>query len=128
MELTKKDIHNYIYQSYESEVVYLKIQYFGEEVTIICEDKPENYIVYKFSNCYKTDVSHNIDYPKNKMYKDQNIRELPFYLVDWNIEIEKELYIIKLVAHPIYIEIWCKDIKTYKITKDAYDFQNFEDA
>lgn len=31
MELTKDDINNYIHQSYESKVVYLTNEYFGEE-------------------------------------------------------------------------------------------------
>lgn len=128
MELTKTDIHNYLYRSYESKVIYLKNQYFGEELTIICDDNPEYYVVYKFLNCYKTVVSHSIDYPKNKMYKNQGISELSFYLVDWHIEIENELYMIKIVAHPMYIEIWCKDIKTYQIRKDEFNFPDFENV
>lgn len=124
MKLSKTDIHNYLYQSYESKVIYLQNQYFAEELTIICEDNPEYYIVYKFFDCYKNEISHNLDYPKNKLYKNQVIKELPFYLVDWDIEIEDELYIIKMVAFPMYIEIWCKDIKIYKMRKDKFDFSN----
>lgn len=64
----------------------------------------------------------------NILERNQVISELPFYLVNWNIEIENELYMIKLVAHPMYIEIWCKDIKTYKIRQDEFDFLNFENV
>ena len=73
MKLTKKNIDDYLYESYESLVVYLKNEYFGEELTMICEDNLEEYIVYKFLNCYKVDISHSIGYPKDKMYKDQSI-------------------------------------------------------
>ena len=128
MKLTKKNIDDYLYEGYESLVVYLKNEYFGEELTMICEDNLEEYIVYKFLNCYKVDISHSIGYPKDKMYKDQSMMELSCYLVNWNIEIEEELYKIKITAHPLYLEIWCKDIKTYRIKKDEYDYPNFDNV
>lgn len=126
MKLTKNDIDSYIYQSYESVIVYLRTECFGEKFIMICEDRPDHYIVYEFLNCYKSDITHCIDYPKDKLYKDYTINQLPFYLVNWDIEIENDLYKIKMVAHPLYIDVWCKNIEIYKVRKGDYNYPCFE--
>lgn len=128
MKLTKANIDNDLYQSYEGVIVYLKSQYFGEELIMICDGDSEYDYVYKFMNCYKIDISHCIDYHKERMYKDCPRRQLSFYLVDWDIEIEDDLYKIKMTAFPLYIEVWCKEMKMEKIRKDKYEYPNYENV
>lgn len=110
-----------LHSSYEAKMLYLSCAYFGEEVTIIFEDNDIYNNIYKMVDCYKTNISHIVDYAKNKPYRDMEKNQIPFRLNDWNVVIEDGLYKINLTAHPLYLEFWCKDIQLDKMKKEEMD-------
>lgn len=110
---------------WDARVVHLSTEYFGDEVTLVYDEEDGNYVVYKFLECYKSDFNHIIDYPKYIPYKELTRLLIPFSMQDVDVTIDikdgKELYIFKINAHPLYLEIWCKDIEMYRQKKEDCD-------
>lgn len=114
-------IDKMFHSSYEAKMLYLSCAYFGEEVTIIFEENDICNNIFRLVNCYKSNISHKVDYAKNRPYRDTDKNQIPFRLNDWNVVIEDELCKINLIAHPLYLEFWCKDIQFEQMKKEEMD-------
>jgi len=123
IEEVKKKVEEFYY--WDAKLIHLACEYFGDEVTLVYDEEDGNYVVYRFLECYKSDFYHLIDYPKNVPYKDLVRRQIPFSMqnVDILVDIKdgKELYIFNINAHPLYLEIWCKDIELSRQKKEDCD-------
>lgn len=109
------------YDYWDMLVKVLECNYFADEVRIIYDDSEGGDVCYNFNGCYKTVFDHVKDYDKSKPVKDMVRSEVPYYLQDVMIdeisEGKNHLWICKINMFPLYLEIWCKDIKIDKICK-----------
>ena len=111
---------------WDARVLHLSCEYFGDEVILIHENDEEHYAVYNFLECYKSDISHIIDYSKDKPYKDLTIPQIPFSMQDITIKKENDIHIFNINAFPLYLEIWCKEVKIESIKKEDCNIVNFK--
>lgn len=107
---------------WDARVLHLSCEHFGDEVILVHENNQECYSMYRFLGCYKSDILHIEDYPKKIPYRDFTIPQIPFFMQDVDVKIENELYVFKINAYPLYIEIKCKDIEVKKIVKEECGF------
>ena len=115
MEIEK--LHEKLEQIYywDARVLYLSCEYFGDEVILVHENDENHYAVYSFLECYKSDISHIIEYQKDIPYKKLTKPQIPFFMQEVDIKKENDLYIFNINAFPLYLEIKCKEIKIERV-------------
>ncbi len=70
---------------WDSRVVDLSTNFFGDEITLVYDDS-EGDVVYKFSECYEINYKHVLDYDKGKPISEFTKLQLPYFIQ--NVEIE----------------------------------------
>ena len=109
------------YHYWDARAVYLNCNYFADEVELGYEHDDNFDIIYKFTGCYKSIFDHVKNYDKLRPVKEMNRGQIPYFLQDVKIgEIEADgmkFYTCNINMFPLYLEIWCKDIKITKQPK-----------
>ncbi len=90
----------------------LECSYFGDEVKITFEDGEKD-ITYYFTECYKVQIEHAMEYPKEKAVRELEIAQILYFMQDVEVEetkIEGKSYLIfKLNLYPLKLLIMCKN-------------------
>lgn len=109
------------YDYWDMSVKVVECCHFADEVRIIYDDSEGGYVCYNFMGCYKTVFDHVKEYDKGKPIKDMTQSQMPYFLQDVKIdeitEGSNHLWICKINMFPLYLEIWCKDIKIERACK-----------
>lgn len=91
---------------------------YADEVIIEFDDSEGSSVCFEFSGCFKSIFDHVKDYNKNKPTRELLITQLPYFMQDVNISEafvdNNHLWIFKINMFPLFLEIWCKEIKIYK--------------
>lgn len=99
---------------WDARVIQLECNYFADEITMVFEDEDEN-VICNFIGCYKSVFDHVKQYSKFRPVKEMDITQIPYFLQDIKIgEIKEEgveLLTCDINMFPLYLQIWCKDIK-----------------
>lgn len=109
-QMILKEIEKYSY--WDMGIDELSISNYFDEVSISYYN--EKKIIYKFLSCYKILANHCLDYDKEQ-YDVNGKRDLPpCFLQDISVEDiiidDTKLYKVIIDAHPLDLEIWCKNI------------------
>lgn len=112
-------LENEIKKIYETEILHLSSNYFGDEVLLVYDDEEYN-VIFKYLECYKVNITHEVGYKKNIPYKELTTAQIPFYIQKFNFTMNAGLYDFKINAFPLDIEICCKDIEVKRLTKEEY--------
>lgn len=96
----------------------MECNHFADEVRIIYDDSEGGSVCYKFSGCYKTIFDHVKEYSKDKPIRDMLQTQLPYFMQDVKIseitEEDNHLWVCEINMFPLYLEIWCRNIKIEK--------------
>ena len=107
------------YDYWDMSVKEMECNHFADEVRIIYDDSEGGRVCYNFTGCYKTVSDHVKGYAKDMPVKDMTPSQLPYFMQDVMInettEEDNHLWICKIIMFPLYLEIWCKDIKIERI-------------
>jgi len=102
------------YHYWDARVTHLSCNYFADEIELTYEGEGSE-ITYKFSGCYKSIFDHVKTYDKLRPAKEMTIPQIPYFLQDVAIGEKTEgdiyFYTCKIIMFPLFLEIWCKDIK-----------------
>jgi len=111
-DIIQKLINKYHY--WDMRVKSINCCYFSDEVTLVYNDG-EYEVVYRFVGCYKVVFEHAKNYEKFSAVRDMTIAQTPYFLQDVNVtsvfEENESFYVTKLNIHPLYAEIWSKNIE-----------------
>lgn len=96
---------------WDARIKTLECNYFGDEVKLAFEDN-ERDIVYHFEECYKINIDHLFEYPKNIPSRELNDAQIPYFMQDVElneITIEDKNYMeFRINMHPIKLYVICK--------------------
>lgn len=112
-EKIMKQVENLDY--WDSQVLSVICDYFGDEVTLIYDYDYNDNVLYRFIGCVNINFHHS--YKMDKPYKDLSMGQIAMFLQEVLVDLENDLYTFKINAHPLYLEIICKDIEINKIKK-----------
>jgi hypothetical protein len=100
---------------WDAAVIGLYCNYFADEIQLVYEQEKDIYIKYVFEGCYKSNFDHVKNYDKLRPVKEMTFPQIPYFMQEVTIgEVEEEgvsFYTCKINMFPLYLEIWCKDIK-----------------
>ena len=109
IEKLRKQIEYSYY--WDARVKALNCNYFGDEVKLVFEDNGTD-ITYLFEECYKINIEHAMDYPKDIPSKEFDIAQIPYFMQDVEVnEIlsgDKQYLEFKINIYPIEMYIVCK--------------------
>lgn len=109
IEELKKQIEDSCY--WDARVKVLESNYFGDEVKLIYEDNSGE-IIYLFEECYKINIEHAIEYPKDIPSKELKTTQIPYFMQDVEVNTilsgEKKYLEFKINIFPIKLYIVCK--------------------
>lgn len=101
---------------WDARVKQLDCNYFGDEVKIIFEND-NNDTIYHFSECYKVEIEHAIEYPKDTASKNLTFAQIPYFLQSVELkelELCQEKYMqFSIDMYPIKLLIVCKKFNIY---------------
>ena len=105
----KKEIEDSYY--WDVRVKVLDCKYWGDEVTLVFDDDGAD-ITYHFTECYRVDIAHDPQYPKDIPSKNLTHLQVPYYLQDVEVEeidIDEKKYLrFKINMYPINLLVMCK--------------------
>jgi hypothetical protein len=103
------------YYYWDLRVKSLECNYFADEIKLIYDDSEGNDVTYNFIGCYKSVFDHVKNYDKFKPVQEMVIGQIPYFLQDVEVSeiVEEEIHFFtcKINMFPLYLDIWCKDIK-----------------
>jgi len=106
------------YYYWDLRVKDLECNYFADEIKLIYDDSEGCDIIYDFTGCYKSIFDHVKNYDKLRPVKEMVTGQIPYFLQDVEVsEVIEEgiaFCVCKINMFPLYVEIWCKDIKIHK--------------
>lgn len=101
--------------------VNVSCNYFADEAQVTYEDTDDENAIYTFYSCYKIHFDHVLGYPKDKPSKDLTRGQVSYFMQDVEVSVIEEeglqFYRCVINIHPLYLEIWCKDIVVEKKPK-----------
>lgn len=107
-EIIKKIEESYYW---DARVKTLECNYFGDEVKLAFEDN-ERDIVYHFEECYKINIDHLFEYPKNIPSRELKDTQIPYFMQDVELNeiiMEDKKYMeFRINMHPIKLYVICK--------------------
>ena len=109
IEELRKQIEDSYY--WDARVTALECNYYGDEVKLAYEDN-DGEIVYQFEECYKIQIEHPVEWPKDIPFKNLKVTQIPYFMQDVEVnEIilrDKNFLEFKINMHPIELYIVCK--------------------
>lgn len=103
---------------WDMSVKVMECNHFADEVHITFDDSEGGSVCYDFIGCYKTVFDHVKNYAKIKPTRKLSQTQMPYFMQDVKLsEItvsDNHLWMCKINMFPLYLEIWCKDIKIEK--------------
>lgn len=115
LKLLKKKIEDLYY--WDSNIVYLSCEYFGDEVIMIYEDDEKYNVKYTFYGCYQYIINHDLKYKKLKRIKDCTPQQIAYYLQNISVEEKEKKLLFKINAYPLDIMILCERVDIKRILK-----------
>lgn len=112
IDILKKKIEDFYY--WDSNIIYLSCQYFGDEVIMIYEDGDFN-IKYTFYGCYQCAINRDTKYKKDGQIKDCTKQQIAYYLQDISVEEKDKNLLFKINAYPLDITILCERVDIKRI-------------
>lgn len=116
-EIIQKKIDDFNY--WDANVLSLSCTYFGDEVTLIYEDKKNGNVQYLFTDCYYINFQHNLNEKKIGPIKTLKSSQLPYFIHDVTIECtsynNNDFYKCTLDISYMTLKILCKDITITRI-------------
>lgn len=116
IDILKKKIEDFYY--WDSNIIHLSCQYFGDEVIMVYEDDETFNIQYTFYGCYQCIINHDLEYEKKKRIKDCTKQQLSYYLQDISVEEKDEKLLFKINAYPLDITILCEKVDIKRVLND----------
>ena len=105
----KKEIEDSYY--WDAWVKALDCKYWGDEVTLVFDDDDAD-ITYHFTECYRVEIAHDPQYPKDIPSKNLTLPQVPYFLQDVEveeIEMDKTKYLrFRINMFPINLLVMCK--------------------
>lgn len=101
---------------WDSQVLSVNCEYFGDEVMLLYDYDENDNVLYHFLGCVNVNLHHS--YKMDLLYRTLNLLQVSMFLQDVLISIENDLYKFKINAHPLYLEISCKNFEINKISKN----------
>ena len=102
---------------WDARVLQLECNYFADEIALVFEDEDKN-VICNFIGCYKSVFDYIKTYDKLRPVKEMCFSQIPYFLQDIQIgEIKEEginFLTCDIDMFPLYLQIWCKDIKISK--------------
>ncbi len=115
-----KELEKEVKKIYETEILHFSSNYFGDEAVLVYDDEEYN-VIYRFLECYKVNIEHEVSYKKNVPYKELITNQIPFFIQRFDFTVKEGMYKFKINAYPLDIEIWCKEIEVQRVLKGDYD-------
>ena len=113
-EQLKEKIDNSYY--WDARVKALECNYFGDEVKLVYEDDKKD-ITYHFEECYKVQIKHALECPKDKASRELTIPQIPYFMQDvelTELSLDKKTYMeFNIDMHPIELKIICNKFNIY---------------
>lgn len=101
--------------------VNVSCNYFADEAQVVYEDTDNENVIYTFYSCYKIHFDHVLQYIKDRPSKELRGGQVFYFMQDVEVSVIEEeglqFYCCVINMHPLYLEIWCKDIKIEKKAK-----------
>lgn len=111
------------YDYWDSRVTSVECNHFADEVHVTYDDEDGNLICYNFIGCYKSVFDHIKEYDKGTSVKDMTKSKIPYFLQDVKVsergETNTHFFVCEINMFPMYLEIWCKDIKVTRQHKKS---------
>ena len=106
----KKEIEDSYY--WDARVKALDCKYWEDEVTLVFDDDGTD-IVYHFTGCYRVDIEHYPQYPKDIASKNLLPAQVPYFLQDVEVEEidigENKFLQFRINMYPIDLLVMCKE-------------------
>ena len=104
---------------WDSRVEQLECNYFSDRVKLSFKDG-DSLVMIEFEGCYKVVFDHVKSYEKNMAVKHMDFAQIPYFLTNINIketcEENVDFFVCNITMFPLYVEIWCKEIKIQNST------------
>jgi len=106
------------YDYWDLRVLSLECNYFADEIKLVYDDTDGYCVIYNFEGCYKSIFDHVKGYDKLRPVREMVTGQIPYFLqavdVSETTMDNVHFYIGKINMFPLYLEVWCKDIKVQK--------------